>query len=122
MGGRWPTGGVSPVSVEQRTSRLRLSLPRERIAAFACRWHVAELDVFGSALSDGFSPESDVDFLVAFLEGTSVGLLDLGRMEAELAAIVGRDVDLVERSSVAASGNYIRRRRILRDLEPVYVA
>jgi uncharacterized protein len=110
------------VSVDQRSSRLRLSLPCDRIAAFAQRWRVAELAVFGSALRDDFSPQSDVDFLVTFLDGSSWSLSDFARMEEELSAIVGREVDLVERGSVEASENYIRRRHILRHAEPVYVA
>jgi hypothetical protein len=42
-------------------------------------------------------------------------------MEQELAAIVGRDVDLVCRSAVERSANYIRRRHIISTAVPIYV-
>jgi len=43
-------------------------------------------------------------------------------MQDELKAILGREVDLVERRAVEQSENYIRRRHILQSLEQVYVA
>ncbi len=48
-------------------------------------------------------------------------LLDVDTMEQELAAIVGRDVDLVCRSAVERSKNYIRRRHIISTAVPIYV-
>jgi hypothetical protein len=39
-----------------------------------------------------------------------------------IAVVVGRSVDLVDRIAVEQSRNYLRRRQILRDAEPVYVA
>ncbi|MBU4398213.1 MAG: nucleotidyltransferase domain-containing protein, partial [Planctomycetes bacterium] len=69
-----------------------------------------------------FRPDSDVDVLVSFARGVHWGLLDFVRMSEELAAILGRKVDLVERQSVEQSENYIRRRYILESAEPVYVA
>jgi len=72
----------------------------DRLAAIraACeRFHVVRLDLFGSALRNGFEPgRSDIDLLVDF--GTMpayekpdayFGLLD------ELRAIFGTDIDLV---------------------------
>src|SRR5262245_50451704 len=99
-----------------------IELPAEAIAAFCRRWKVSELALFGSVLRDDFRPESDVDVLVTFTPDAQWGLFDLVRMESELAAIAGRKVDLVERSSVEQSKNYIRRRHILNSAEPVYVA
>jgi predicted nucleotidyltransferase len=43
-------------------------------------------------------------------------------MEDDLATILGREVDLVERQAVERSENYLRRRHILQSVEPVYVA
>ena len=42
--------------------------------------------------------------------------------EEALAEELGRRVDVVERKVVEASPNYLRRHRILREAEPVYVA
>jgi predicted nucleotidyltransferase len=91
----------------------RLTLDRERLAAFCERWAVAELALFGSVLRDDFRPDSDVDVLVAFAPGARHGLFDLVEMEEELAGLLGRRVDLVTRRAVEESDNWIRRRAIL---------
>ena len=102
--------------------RVPIDLPREEIEAFCRRWNVKELSLFGSVLREDFSPESDVDVLVDFADDSAWTLRDLIHMEDELARIMGRKVDLVDRRSVEASPNYIRRRHILRSLEKLYVA
>ena len=73
-------------------------------------------------LRDDFRPDSDVDVLVSFAQDARCGLFELVRMKAELAAILGRRVDLIERKTIEQSENYIRRRQILQTEEPVYVA
>ena len=52
------------------------------------------MSLFGSALREDFGPESDVDILVEFEPGQSVGLIRLAGMEIELSDILGRKVDL----------------------------
>ena len=69
-------------------------IPRQRIDAF-CRSHnVRRLSVFGSAMAGDLHPESDVDVLVEFAPGQTPSLLELGGMQAELTAMIGREVDL----------------------------
>jgi predicted nucleotidyltransferase len=102
-------------------TRHGITLPRDRIADFCRRWKIRELAVFGSFLSDDFRSDSDLDFLYRFSEDAHWSLLDLDRMDQELAAIIGRDVDLVSRSGVERSRNFIRRRNILSTAEPIYV-
>jgi predicted nucleotidyltransferase len=102
-------------------SRHGITLPVSLIADFCRRWKIRDLAVFGSFLREDFGPESDLDFLYTFRDDARWTLSDLDKMEGELAAIVGRDVDLVCRSSVERSRNYIRRRHILHTMEPVYV-
>lgn len=100
-----------------------IDVPKQEIAAFCRKWQIAELSFFGSVLRDDFRPDSDVDVLVAFAPEAPWGLMDWGEMLDELKAIFGgREVDLVERSGVERSENYIRRRHILSSAEPVYVA
>lgn len=102
--------------------RAKIEIPREQLEAF-CRAHrIRRLSVFGSALRDDFRPDSDVDILVSFEEGARHSLFDLVTMQDELEAILGRAVDLVEREAVEQSENYIRRRHILQNEEPLYVA
>ena len=71
-----------------------IHLTKEQIAAYCKRHHIAKLAVFGSALRDDFTPQSDVDFLVVFEKGKEPGLISLAGMENELSKIVGRKADL----------------------------
>lgn len=91
--------------------------------AALCRLHrVARLEVFGSAARDGgFKPgRSDADFLVSFLPAARDGLAAFADFKEALEPVLRHPVDLVERETVEASRNYIRRRRILAEAEPVY--
>ena len=50
-----------------------LAIPADKIAGF-CRWHhIRRLSVFGSALRDDFTADSDVDVLVEFHVGQVPG-------------------------------------------------
>lgn len=100
----------------------KLNLPETEIERFCRRWRISELSLFGSVLRDDFRPDSDVDILVKFTPDTRWSLFDMVRMQKELEAILGREVDLVERNAVEQSENYIRRKRILSDSVPIYVA
>ncbi len=100
----------------------RLQVDRDQIAQFCRRWQITELALFGSALRDGFRADSDIDVLVSFAPNAAWSLFDLVDMQEELTILLGRQVDLVERSAIENSGNYIRRRHILQSAEPVYVA
>lgn len=71
-----------------------LKIPRKQIADCCRRYHVRKLALFGSVLRDDFGPDSDVDVLVEFEPEHVPGLLGLARLERELSAIIGRQVDL----------------------------
>jgi uncharacterized protein len=96
---------------------------RTEIALLCHRYGVRQLEVFGSAArSTDFDPDrSDADFLVDFKPNSSLPPLQqyFGFAE-ELERLLGRPIDLVERATIEASRNYIRRRRILAEAEPVY--
>ena len=99
-----------------------LKLTGPDVAAFCRRWKVRELAVFGSALRDDFRSDSDVDLLVTFEPDANWGLLEQATMESELAALLGRKVDLVSRRAVERSTNWIRRQAILESAEIVHDA
>ena len=109
------------MSTTATVSRNGITLPMEQIVEFCRRWKIRQLEVFGSFLRDNFRPDSDLDFLYTFAADVHWALLDLVTMDQELSAIVGREVDLVSRSAVERSQNYIRRRHILSTAEPIYV-
>ncbi len=100
----------------------KLDIDRERIAAFCEKWKITELALFGSVLRDDFGPDSDVDVLVTFAEDAEWSLFDIVTMQDELKEALGREVDLVEKAAVEQSDNYIRRRHILSNTEPLYEA
>jgi predicted nucleotidyltransferase len=101
---------------------VKVQLPEAEIERFCQRWKISEFALFGSVLREDFRPDSDIDVLVTFAPGTRWSLFDMARMERDLEAILGRRVDLVERKAVESSENYIRRKHILSNLLPVYVA
>jgi predicted nucleotidyltransferase len=75
-------------------TKLHIHIPRKKIAEFCKKNHIRKLSLFGSALRDDFSPDSDVDVLVEFEPDTRIGLIRLSGLEIELGAILGRKVDL----------------------------
>jgi predicted nucleotidyltransferase len=75
-------------------SRSRIEVPTEQIQAVCRRHGITKLALFGSVLRDDFRPDSDIDVLVEFQPGQTVGLFDMAEMELELSEIFGRKVDL----------------------------
>ena len=100
----------------------QIPIDQEKIAAFCGKWKITELALFGSVLRADFRPDSDVDVLVTFAQDAEWSLFDVVHMRDELSAILGREVDLVERRAVERSENYIRRKHILGSAEAFYVA
>lgn len=101
-------------------TKIRIYIPREKIAQFCKKWKVAEIFSFGSALREDFREDSDVDIVVTFAPDTRHGLFDMVRMENELKEIFGREVDLLKRRSIESSPNYIRRKAILNSAELIH--
>ena len=99
-----------------------VSIPIARLSDYCRANGITRLDVFGSALRTDFGPESDIDLLVEFDPDRTLSLLDMAGMEQELSGIFGRRVDLVERSAVERSRNYIRHAAILESTETIHVA
>lgn len=89
------------------------TLPLEQLARFCQKWRIASLYVFGSFVTGEFRQESDIDFLAELPVNPSVDFWGLQDMEDELAAIVGRDVDLVSKRAIEASQNGPRKESIL---------
>ena len=70
----------------------------DEIAELCRRYQVRKLDLFGSAATDRFDPEtSDVDFLVTYQPDADLGPWASRFLEFEsaLAELLGRSVDLV---------------------------
>jgi predicted nucleotidyltransferase len=102
--------------------KVKIKIPKAKIAEFCKRWNVTEFAIFGSALRGDFRSDSDLDVLVSFAPQSHVSLFDMVRMQDELKAIFGREVDLISRRGVENSRNYLRRKAILESAQVIHVA
>ena len=98
-----------------------VSIPADRLAAFCRANSIRKLAIFGSALREDFGPDGDIDLLVEFAPGRTPGFRFIG-MADELSELFGRHVDVLTRSLVERSPNYIRRKEILDSAEVIYAA
>ena len=74
-------------------ARLKIKVPRKKVADFCRKNHIRRMAFFGSVLRDDFRPDSDIDVLVEFEAGHVPGLAFFS-MQDELSNILGRQVDL----------------------------
>lgn len=104
----------------QRTRRapLLLAIKRERLASFCRRHHIRRLALFGSVLRKDFGPSSDLDVLVEFQPGTTVGLIRLAGLEQELTELLDWKVDL---RTPAELSRYFRQ-EVMDSAEVLYAA
>lgn len=65
-----------------------------RFGEICKKYQIAHLSLFGSALRDDFSAESDIDFLVEFKPNNTIGLIQLAKLELELTDLLQRKVDV----------------------------
>jgi len=73
----------------------RIHVPRAGIAELFRRHHIRKLSLYGSVLRDDFRPDSDIDVLVDFEPGHTVGW-DIIDIEEELSGLLGgHKVDMV---------------------------
>ena len=94
----------------------------DALRAICAARQVKSLSLVGSAARDDFDPaHSDVDVLAEFLPPAAPGERASAYfgLIADLQALFGRDVDIIERPAVA---NPYLRRSLLRDEVPVYDA
>ena len=100
----------------------RLSLSQFELEAFCQRWQVLEFALFGSVLREDFRPDSDIDVLVTFFPTVHWGLTETIQMQDELESLFGREVDLIVKSAIERSQNWIRKQHILESAQALYVA
>ena len=98
---------------------LPIPLDMNKIEDFCRRWKISEFSFFGSVLREDFGPESDVDVLISFEPEIPWSLYDWVDMILELQEILGREVDVVEKSGLR---NPFRRQAILTNRRVIYAA
>lgn len=100
-----------------RTSRVPgIQVDDDALAEFCRRRGIRKLSFFGSVLREDFGPNSDIDVLVEFEPGRTIGF-EIFDIEDELSLLLGgRRVDLVNEK-------YLNRRlrpTILREAQVQY--
>lgn len=94
-----------------------IKIDMDALAALCKRYHVRELSLFGSVLRDDFRNDSDVDVLVEFEPGAPIGLFEYVDLRDELANLLARAVDLVEKPGLKP----VIRDSVLASSEILYV-
>lgn len=100
------------------TKNLPIPADRAPLRRFCQRHGITRLALFGSALRDDFSDQSDLDFLVEFHPDHIPGFIGLAGMELELAQLLGRRVDLQTFASLSPRFAH----QVATEAETVYVA
>ncbi len=95
-------------------------IPKTKLEQFCRQWKITELALFGSVLRPDFRPDSDVDMLVTFAGDAHWSLLDHVRMEAEMARLIDRPVDMLTRRAVEKSYNWLLKQEILQSAQVLY--
>ena len=80
---------------------------KDKISALCEKYHVRKLFVFGSVLTDKFTKQSDVDFVVDF-EGVKPDVYDFEfdyadnyfDLKYSLQGVLNREVDLLEEQAI----------------------
>ena len=96
----------------------QISIPQDQVVDFCRRNDIRTFSLFGSVLREDFGPESDIDVLVEFEPEARVGFMALGRMQRELAELLGRSVDLVPSDGLKP----LIRDRVLDSAQVLYAA
>ncbi len=95
------------------TLNRNIELPINQIQDFCQRWHITEFALFGSVLRDDFRPDSDIDILVSFELNFRRGLTETLQMRQELQTMFKRKIDLIVKSAIERSENWLHRKNIL---------
>ncbi len=98
---------------------LPVTIPAAGLAAWCARRQVCEVALFGSVFRDDFGPESDIDVLITLAPGARYGLSFIDLID-ELAAIIGRRVDVVTRGQLERGRQDRRSLEILRTARVVF--
>lgn len=103
----------------KRPNTERLVIDPRAIREFCDKHAIKTLSLFGSALTDRFDANSDVDVMFES-QGPSPGYFEQMAMTDELSSMFGRDVDLVSRRAVEQSTNRFRRDAILGGAQVIF--
>ena len=93
-----------------------VDLPEDRIRNYCATQPIHRLSVFGSAVRNELTTESDIDLLVEYLPDAPVGYFAMAQHLMDFSEIIGRRVDLATPNSLSP---YIRQ-EVLDSAELLY--
>lgn len=97
---------------------LNINSYKDKLNAVCCKFNLKKLDLFGSATTSKFGPDSDIDFLVEFNDAHNVNLFDkYFDLKNELRHIFHRSVDIVIEHSVR---NPFFKKSMNKTRKPIY--
>ena len=99
-----------------------VNVDRAALVEVCRKWGIGSVALFGSAVRDDFTPQSDIDLLIEYLPGVRHSLFEYGYMTDDFTNVFGREVDLVHAEGIRASRNPIRREHILSSAKAFYNA
>ena len=93
-----------------------VDLPQDKIREYCATQPIRRLSVFGSAVRNELTPESDIDLLVEYMPDARVSYFDMGRHFVDLMEIIDRQIDLCTPQSIS---KYFRQ-DVLESAMPIY--
>ncbi|HET6400647.1 MAG TPA: nucleotidyltransferase family protein [Candidatus Kapabacteria bacterium] len=93
-----------------------IEVPDAAFTELLRKYHVKQLALFGSRARGDYRSDSDVDFLVDFVPGSRIDLIQFSELQLELQKMLGIPVDLVSRGGLKPR----MKDRVLGEARPVY--
>jgi hypothetical protein len=98
---------------------LDISTYKEKINDVCDKFNLKKLDLFGSAITSKFGPESDIDVLIEFGDNKNINMFNVYfDLKDELQSIFKRPIDIVVERSIK---NPFFKRSINKTRTNVYV-
>ena len=66
----------------------------------ATKWGIKEIALFGSILTDKFTPQSDIDLMITFKDDAKISYFDILSLKDEFSQELSRSVDVVEKKAI----------------------
>ena len=95
-------------------------LPSEVRSNIIPHFQISSMWIFGSAIRDDYSEDSDIDLVVEFMPDARITLLTLASLQTDLERIFGRKVDLITRKAIDDFMNPIMRQEVLSTMVRIY--
>lgn len=108
-----------PIFTHEKLSKNGVNITEKDLNDIVQKYGVKEISVFGSAIRDDFSPQSDLDLLIEFSDSQKISLFDIIDIQEYFSKLTNRNVDIVE---PAALKNPYRKKAILSSKEVLYSA